>query len=245
MSRVWRAYHPGLLGEPGTTITLSPDESHHVRRVLRLAAGEPLRVFDGAGAEWSAVVEHASSREVVVRLVAPCEDGSVEPSLTVDLLQGWCRPERTDWIVQKATELGVASIGLLRVERAEGGRPSPARLLRWRRVAVEACKQSGRRRVPALDIVDDLPQVAADTLGLMPDPAPGHPPVSWLLSTERPRPLTLAIGPEGGFTADERALAAARGYVLASLGPRTLRCDTAAIAAVTIVVDRWGDLGSR
>jgi len=241
MSRVWRAYHPGLSGEAGATLTLSPEESHHVRRVLRLAPGEPLRVFDGAGVEWSAVVERASAREVVVRLVAPYDEGALDPSLRVELLQGWCRPERTDWIVQKATELGVASIGLLRVERAEGGRPSPARLLRWQRIAVEACKQSGRRRVPALEVVEELPQVAADALACMPDPAPGHPPLARLLTTERPRPVTLAIGPEGGFTADERAQALARGFVLVSLGPRTLRCDTAAIAAVTIVLDRWGD----
>lgn len=242
MSRVWRAYHPQLPGERGVTIALSPEEAHHVHRVLRLAPGAALRVFDGAGAEWSGVVSSATSREVVVRLVEPYDEPALDPSLPVVLLQGWCRPERADWIVQKATELGAASIGLLRAERAEGGRPSPARLERWRRIAIEACKQCGRRRVPAVEVVDELPELPAGTLGMMPDPAPAHPSLGRLLASERPRPVMLAIGPEGGFTAEELSRATARGFALVSLGPRTLRAETAAIAALTIVAHRLSDL---
>jgi 16S rRNA (uracil1498-N3)-methyltransferase len=243
MSRVWRAYHPQLTGERGAMIALSPEEAHHVHRVLRLAPGEPLRVFDGAGAEWSGVVARATPREVIVRLVEPYDEPALDPALPVVLLQGWCRPEPADWIVQKATELGAASVGLLRAERAEGGRPSPSRLERWRRIAVEACKQCGRRRVPAVEVVDELPQVPSGSLGLMPDPAPGHPALGQLLAAERPRAVLLAIGPEGGFTADEISTATAHGFFRASLGPRTLRAETAAVAALTIVVHRWGDLG--
>jgi 16S rRNA (uracil1498-N3)-methyltransferase len=211
MSRVWRAYHPQLPGERGATIALSPEEAHHVHRVLRLAPGAALRVFDGAGAEWSGVVSSATSREVVVRLVEPYDEPALDPSLPVVLLQGWCRPERTDWIVQKATELGVASIGLL-ARRACGRRPTLARAPRaLARIAIEACKQCGRRRVPAVEVVDELPELPAGTLGMMPDPAPAHPSLGRLLATERPRPVMLAIGPEGGFTAEELSRATARG----------------------------------
>jgi len=242
MGRTWRAYHPGLPAERGATLALSAEEAHHIRRVLRLGVGDPVRVFDGAGAEWTGVIERASPAEVVLRLVEPLGQ-PVDPALPIELFQGWCRPERTDWIVQKATEIGVASIRLFRAERSDAARPSATRLERWQRIAVEACKQSGRRRVPAVEVIDELPAAGSDVLGLLPDPEPGRPALAELLAAGRPGPVALAIGPEGGFSAAELALAVERGWRAVSLGPRTLRAETAALVAAAIVLHQWCDLG--
>lgn len=243
MPRAWRAYHPGLVAQRDATISLAPGEAHHVRRVLRLAVGETLRVFDGAGAEWSCVIERSSAGDVAVRLVEPVL-AAVEPLCSVSLFHALSRPEATDWVIQKATEVGVAAIRLVAGERSEVGRPSPARLERWIRIAVEACKQSGRRVVPAVALLDELPDVPAGVAGLLLDQDRGLPSIGSHLASREPGPVALAIGPEGGFAPGEVALAHERGWCGVTLGPRTLRTETAAVVATALVLHRWGDLGS-
>ena len=109
MARLWRAFHdaPGLAS--GVRVELDPDEAHHVRRVLRLAVGERIAVFDGRGGEWEALLVASSTSAVTVELSTPRAD-AVEPSLALTLYQGRARPERFEWVVQKATELGVAAV---------------------------------------------------------------------------------------------------------------------------------------
>lgn len=244
MPRAWRAYHPGLVAERGVTIELSADEAHHIRRVLRLAVGEILSVFDGAGVEWACVVERSAAQGVSVRLVSPVHE-PVEPILSVRLFHALCRPEATDSVVRKATEVGVASIHLVPAERSEAGRPSPARLERWSRIAVAACKQCGRRVVPPVALVDRLPAVDPGVRGLLLDPDPSRPTIGSSLAVGEPCPVALAVGPEGGFAADEVARAIDGGWCAVTLGPRTLRTETAAVVAVAIVLHAWGDLGPR
>ena len=106
MPRRWRAHHPGLVGEAGSEVRLVEAEAHHVRRVLRLRPGDALDVFDGEGHEWSARLVACDAGDVRVELLEPRVD-IVEPPVAVTLVQGVCRAERMDWLVQKATELGV------------------------------------------------------------------------------------------------------------------------------------------
>lgn len=246
MARVWRVHHPGFCASPGASLDLPAEEARHVCRVLRLKPGDPIAVFDGEGSEWRAVIERAERERVSVRLEAAIA-GAVEPAMEVFLFQGLCRAERMEWVVQKATEVGVWAVRAVAAQRSGRQPVTDHRLARWRRIAVEACKQSGRRRVPRVDVCDDLPGLpSADTLGIVLDAERGAPPLADLCAgrTEPPTRVWIAAGPEGGFDPREMDAAAREGWQRAGLGPRTLRADTAGVVAAAIVLHRWGDLGA-
>ena len=247
MARLWRVHHPELPHVVGATVELDAAESHHVARVLRLRPGEALAVFDGEGREWCARILALDGPAVALRLEAPVEE-RVEPELAVTLFQGACRPERMDWIVQKATEIGVAAIAVVATARAEGV-PSERRLERWRRIALEACKQSGRRRLPGIEDRPALPTVpprgpAAWLLDVASDaPALGEA-VAATSSAAVARGVWIAAGPEAGFEPGEVEAAVRAGWGRAGLGPRTLRADTAGLVAAAILLHLRGDLGA-
>ena len=243
MARRWRLYHPTLPGQRGAVLELTPGESHHARRVLRLRAGDEVAVFDGAGQEWSARVEPQASGPLRLCLEAPLGVES-EARLELVLFQGACRPERLDGVVQQATELGVAAIVVWGLERGAG----PARLERWGRIAIESAKQCGRTRLPRLELVAELPVVGAPrTVGFLLDPSPG---VAGLgaqcaeLGREALSTVWIAVGPAGGLDESRVERAVQSGWRRAGLGPRTLRADTAGITAAAIVLDRAGQLGT-
>lgn len=242
MARLWRAFHPELPARAGRTLELSADESLHLRKVLRLAAGEPIAVFDGRGNEWRATIEPGGGRHVVVRLEHAVTD-PVEPALEIRLFQGACKPAKLEWVIQKATEIGVASIAPLAAARAER-LPRGARLTRWRRVAIEACKQSGRRVVPPVEPCDDLPAPPPSTPAWILDPAEDAPALATRLQGTAARELWLACGPEAGFAPEEIRRWTDAGWRATSLGPRILRTETAGIVAASIALHRWSDLGS-
>jgi 16S rRNA (uracil1498-N3)-methyltransferase len=246
MARLWRVHHPGLPARPGASIELAPGEARHVCRVLRLEPGDPIAVFDGEGSEWRAVIESAERQRVSVKLEAPVA-GAVEPETEVTLFQGLCRAERMEWLVQKATEVGVSAVMAVATERSGRRSVTDHRLSRWQRIAVEACKQSGRRRVPLIDVRDTLPALpSAGTRALLLDAARGTPALADVCANEAKAPprVWLAVGPEGGFEPQEIAAWTRKGWVRAGLGPRTLRADTAGVVAATIVLHRWADLGA-
>jgi len=239
-SRVRRAF----LAAPaeGTRAVLDPEESHHVARVLRARAGETLAVFDGRGGEWSATVDAIAGERVTV-LVGPPADGVVEPRLRVVLHQAIVRPEKLEWVLQKGTELGVAAFRLIETERGERA-PSAARLARYERIAMEACKQSGRRVVPAVDAAGRPQTPPPGVLALALHTSPDAAPLAALLAGAPAKEVWIAIGPEGGFAPGEIAALVDAGWRPASLGPRTLRTETAGAVAAAIVLHAWGDLGS-
>ena len=219
---------------------LTGDEAHHVARVLRLEPGGQLAVFDGRGHEWQATIVSCAPRRIDLRLERAI-DTPVEAPLSITLFQGQCKPDRMDWVVQKSTELGIDAVLTVSAERSKRSVASPRQLERWRRIAVEACKQSGRRRLPRIEGADGLPPVEPGTAGLLLDPAASTPMGDAL---SRPAgPVWIAVGPESGFSADEIAAAVARGWRGVSLGPRVLRTDTAGIVAAAIGLHLWGDLG--
>jgi len=148
MGRIWRVHHPDLPAEAGASFDLTPEEGRHVNRVLRLRAGEPIAIFDGAGKEWRGTIEASGSDHVSVRLEEPVEE-VVEPELEIVLFQALVKPEHAEWLLQKVTEVGVAAVVFFTCESRSG--VSTVGAVSWSRpasrVAAAACPNSrcGRR----------------------------------------------------------------------------------------------------
>ena len=225
--------HVDLPLSAGATLTLPPGPARHVQ-VLRLQPGAPLMLFDGRGGEWEASVERMGRSEVAVRLGThhPVER---ELALPVTLALGMPANERMDGVIEKATELGVAVIQPLMCERSVlrlSGERAQKKVAHWQAVALSACEQSGRTRVPEVAPVRTLPEWLR---ALAPSGA-----VRWMLSFEEARPwrelaapaagVVSLSGPEGGLAPAEEALARAAGFLPVSLGARVLRADTAPLA---------------
>jgi 16S rRNA (uracil1498-N3)-methyltransferase len=239
MPRRWRAYAPRAV--PGEPLALSPEESHHVRRVLRLAPGDEIAVFDGRGGEWTATIEGHDGSTVVAR-VGDEVPGDVECPIEVRLFQACARADKLDGVVSKGTEMGLAAIVAVHAERA--GPAAVRRLDRLRRIAVESAKQCGRRRLPAIDAADALPAPADGAVAVVLHPGTD---AGLDAACDRARgapAVWLAVGPEGGFAPEEIAAATAAGWRPAGLGPRILRTETAGLVAAAIVLHRLGDLGT-
>lgn len=228
-----RLYIEGPLAA-GLTLDLPPGPARHVQ-VRRAQPGDALMLFDGRGGEWAAEVLQMGRQQVSVRVQAH-HAVDREPALAVTLAVGMPANERMDWLVEKATELGVAALQPLLTERSVlrlAGERAERKQAHWRGIAVAASEQSGRTQVPAVAPVMTLTAWLA-ALGpaeatsarwvLSPDAEPG--------TAQRPasgRLLALS-GPEGGLAPAELALAATQGFTPVSLGPRILRADTAPLA---------------
>jgi 16S rRNA (uracil1498-N3)-methyltransferase len=243
MGRVWRVVHDAAELASGECIVLDVDQAYHIRRVLRLRAGDALRVFDGRGREWEAVLEADAGGEITVRLGPELSD-AVEPAVAIELFQGTCRPEKLDWVVQKGTELGIAAIHLVATERSETRELPAGRLERWTRIAVESAKQCGRRVVPPLGTLLALPSPPQGVWACILIPTAESPPLALVLPGSATRNVWVACGPEGGFTPDEAQVAVGQGWIPVHLGPRILRAETAGLVAATILLHRLADLGS-
>lgn len=240
--RIPRIFHSEKL-TGGASIELGDNAAHHVARVLRLPAGAALVLFDGHGGEFDAVVETLDKRRVLVR-VGTHHAREREPPLDLWLAQGISRGERMDYTVQKAVELGVSRIVPLFTERCgvqlDGGRLDK-RVHHWQAVAISACEQCGRSRVPEIAeprSLRDWLNAPAPALGLVLDPEAD----TTLGTLAAPRDaISLLIGPEGGLSDAEIDYAKRQGYVGLRLGPRILRTETAALAALSALLARWGD----
>jgi 16S rRNA (uracil1498-N3)-methyltransferase len=211
---------------------------------LRLDAGDALTVFDGEGREYAAVIERLGKHGVSLRLGEPLAVDRESP-VAVTLAQGISSGERMDYTVQKAVELGVAAVQPIAAERSVvrlSAERAAKRVAHWQAIAVAACEQCGRNRVPrvgpVLSLTDWLAAAPADALRLT--LAPGR--ALTLHELERPRAsVALLVGPEGGLSPREQADAAAAGFRPLRLGPRVLRTETAALAALAAMQVMWGD----
>lgn len=228
----------------GRELRLGPGAAAHVSRVLRLATGAELTLFDGRGGEYLATI--IESRGTLVRVqVGEHRPIERESPLRITLAQGVARGERMDWVVQKATELGVAAIVPLLTERSVV-RLEAAQLRRkrehWRGIVIGACEQSGRNQLPELAAPLPLGQwlegLSGDGAQILLDPTAR----AGLPSIGQTTSVTLLIGPEGGLTPAEHALAARGGFTSMRLGPRILRTETAALAAIGVLQATRGDL---
>ncbi len=229
----------------GTRVTLERGAASHVTRVLRLRVGEALTVFNGAGGEYAASIEQAQAGRVAVAIG---EQRAIEREspLTLTLAQGVSRGERMDLVVQKATELGVSTLVPLLTERSVvrlTAQQADRRLNHWLAIAIGACEQSGRNRLPAIaapvPLKDFLRSGGDGSTRLLLSPG------ATATLGDLPRPLsavTVLIGPEGGLAQAEQQAAVAAGFKPVRLGPRVLRTETAAIAALTVLQREFGDL---
>lgn len=230
--------------EAGRTITLPPEAAHHALRVLRLRAGDELVVFDGLGGEYPGRVTETAPK---LRLaLSACREIERETTLALTLAQALPSGDKMDWVVQKAVELGVQTIQPLEAKRSVvrlAGERAEKRRNHWQQVAVSACEQSGRNRLPTIGTVLDLPHYLAQPAGenetrLLLSPQAGD----RLSALPRPQGgVTLLIGPEGGLDAEEEAAARSVGFSAVSLGPRILRSETAGLAAMAAMLALWGD----
>jgi len=241
--RLTRVYVDAALA-PGTQLALTGSAANHVLRVLRLRVGAELTLFNGGGGEYSARILAAKGSAVSV---AVGEHRAIEREspLTLTLAQGVSRGERMDLVVQKATELGVSRFVPVLTERSVVRLPrgqAERKLSHWRAIVIGACEQCGRNRVPEVAASVALPDYVKQpdhTTRLMLSPAAA----ARLADAPRPgRAITLLVGPEGGLTEVEQARALAAGFTPVRLGPRVLRTETAAIAAVALLQRECGDL---
>ncbi len=239
-----------LTAGAGGVARVEGDEHHHLSRVLRLSVPDEIWLFDGEGIGWSGIIDTIERDRTLVRLVA-ADRRPVEPALHLTLAQGVPHHDRMDLAVQKCTEVGVGRIVPILTERSVMRPRDDAgwkRLERWRRVARDAARQSGRLRVP--EVAEPLSWdswLASQAAGPGPrwilSTQPGTPPLARHPIGAGPASAIVAVGPEGGFTPEEIDLAIAAGYVAAGLGPRILRAETAAIAAVALILHQAGELG--
>ena len=239
--RRWRVHEPrAAAGEP--EILLSEEESHHLVRVLRSSAGDHVGVFDGHGREWDAEILGFDGAAVRVRLGDELDD-PVDPPVEITLVQGWCRAERFEWILEKGTEVGISAFQPVWTERSERHR-GRVRAERWRRIVVEASKQSGRRVVPSVRPPVELDPGSVDApvrMTLDPTGDPGA--IDRAIGRGRPISAALAVGPESGFSPDELAAFERHGWERVRLGPRILRVETAGPVAAAIILHAWDDRG--
>lgn len=229
----------------GTTIELGPDQANYAVRVLRLRKGDALRLFDGTGGEFDATIQVASKKGLQLSVGQHVTADSESP-LRVQLIQCISRGERMDLVMQKSTELGVhrvsPAISDFSVIKLDAQRAAK-RHEHWHKVIASACEQSGRNRLPELDLPAPLADVVAATTA--PTRLVLHPDAGQQLAAV-PKPadtVCLLVGPEGGLSEKEYALAQGAGFTPISLGPRVLRTETAAIASLAVAQSLWGDLG--
>lgn len=241
--RISRIYHPDLL-IVDQNITLTPDASNHLANVLRAKVGQAIVLFNGDGSEYSAHLIDVTKRKVIA-----CIDSKlsldIESPLKIHLGQGVSRGDKMDWVIQKAVELGVHEITPLLTERC-GVKLNQERWQKkheqWLKLIISACEQCGRNTLPVLNQAIDFEVWIQQTtnqvrLTLHPRAEQGLRHVNVPSAGAR-----LLIGPEGGFTEHELYITEEFGFQSAQLGPRVLRTETAAIAAISALQAIHGDL---
>jgi 16S rRNA (uracil1498-N3)-methyltransferase len=228
----------------GAMVDLPEAAAHHAARVLRLKIGDELALFNGGGGEFAARIARVDARAVVARIGA-FRDIDRESPIVVTLVQGLATGDRMDYTIQKAVELGVGSVQpvttVRSVARLDAAR-AEKRILHWRQIAISACEQCGRNRIPEVLPLRDLgdwlaaPTRASLRLLLAPDA-----PTALAGATRPADSIEFLVGPEGGLAPEETAAALRAGFTAVKLGPRILRTETAALAALAAMNTLWGD----
>ena len=229
----------------GDSFELPPDAAHHASRVLRLRIQNIVHIFDGLGNEVQGVISEISGKKVVLEKVQR-NSSNRESNLHITLAQAMCGSEKMDWVMQKATELGVAEIQPVQTERSVAKLSAERALKRaehWRKVTIAACEQCGQNRLPHIYSPEEFSTWLAHTR-LLPGSKFILLPQGNATLHQQPKPndkVTLLIGPEGGFSTAEAQLAQDVGFNSIRLGARWLRTETAAMASIAALQTLWGD----
>ena len=247
-----RFYAPRIaFAADNKTITLSADEARHARDVLRLDRGDEVFVFDGEGRECRCVIADISSRSSTLNVVEETEAARPESQLDLTLAVALLKGEKFDLVVQKATELGVTRLVPVITARADVRIREPQdaarKVERWQRIALESAKQCGRARLMLVNAPTNLDEffrsITDVHLGVMFTERDGGS-VDVAFETKPDfKSVVALVGSEGGWTDEELMQASKFGWKLVTLGGRTLRAETAAMVAATLLQHRFGDLG--
>lgn len=236
-----------IQGQRGTVVG---DELAHLRKVLRLEPGDRFIVFDDTGWEHEAVVRSFSAHRGDIDILRSYQ-AERESALQITLALGLTKGEKMDFVVEKATELGVLNIvpfiSTYTVPRLDD-RKVEARTERWKKIAVSSAKQSGRTRLPKVytlcEFREFVKQPWNDMLKLFFWEREGQQTLKQVHDSQpEAREVLLVVGPEGGFSLEEADMAQQHGFRSVQLGPRILRAETAAVAALSLAQFLWGDLG--
>jgi 16S rRNA (uracil1498-N3)-methyltransferase len=229
----------------GLLIDLPEAVAHHVH-VVRLAPGESITLFNGEGGEYTAVLQTVEKRRASAEIKAhTARDAELPYAVTV--AQALPEASKMDWIIEKAVELGAAAIQPLAARRCVvklSGDRAEKKLAHWQGVIVSACEQSGRNRLAQLAPVDEFKDwIAQQDLHrrVILTPRASQSLADWARH-QPPQALTIMVGPEGGFSDEEENLAVAQGALPLSMGPRILRTETAALAALAALNASWGGM---
>lgn len=243
-SRMPRFYCPAPLAS-GATVDLPEAVAHHLH-VLRMQPGQPLTLFDGRGGQYAAILADIGKRRASAAVQAH-EPLDVELPYAITLAQGLPEGSKMDWIIEKAVELGVTRIEPLAARRSVvrlSAERAEKRHLHWEGVIVAASEQCGRNRLAQLAPVTDFGRwiaTSAPAPRILLSPRASTSLADWARA-EGPQALTLMVGPEGGFTGEEEDAAIAAGATALSVGPRVLRTETAALAAVAMLNGLWNGM---
>jgi 16S rRNA (uracil1498-N3)-methyltransferase len=236
-----------------SVVAIQQSEAHHIKNVLRLKPGDHIRLFDGTGFEYEAVIRKMSAAKVDVEILSKVR-ATQRPGTQIMVAQAFLKEKKMDDLVRKLCELGVARWIPFFSQRSIA-RPDPSRLAgrtrRWHRIAAEALKQCRRIDLPeiagALSFEEVLDFSKTCDLNIVFWENKATPLSKGIESNEKHpnKKILLMLGPEGGFTRQEIELAEHSGFIVAGLGPRILRAETATLAAVTLVQYLFGDMGTR
>ena len=244
--RLTRVYTPDLLS-PDAVVVLSAMPSAHLIKVLRLRAGAKAILFNGDGRDYLCEILLAKPEAAQLRILS-VQPALAESPLKITLLQAICRGDKMDWVLEKATELGVTHIIPVQSERSEvqldSGRANKRRE-HWQRVIMSACEQSGRAVVPEVETLQTLGQRLSGAISagtkLVLEPGGALISISSLTIVREHLSVALAVGPEGGWSERDLAQLALGGFSQVAIGPRVLRTETAGIAAISVMQAFCGD----
>lgn len=224
-------------------VELEAGPSQHLARALRMQVGDALVLFNGEGGEYPASVTALDKKRVVVTTAA-YQPGDLESPLSVHLGIAISRGDRMDWVIQKATELGVTAITPLLTERTEvklKGERAQKKVNHWQQISISACEQCGRNRLAQVNSLKPL-QEWLDESTAQRRLVLHHRADAISDQGDLPSSVALLVGPEGGLSGTEISAAEHAGYQSLRLGPRVLRTETAPLAAIAILQARWGDM---
>jgi len=234
----------------GQQVVFTDRQAHQIRNVLRMKSGDHVIVLDNTGCEYTVILTSVTRQDVVGEVISR-QQAQAEPKTQITLYQSLLAREKFEWVLQKCTEVGVASFVPIVTERSIVRRQdaiTPRKLSRWRDIITEAAEQSGRGRIPQIEdpanFADAVCRLSCFDRCLIGTPGTNSVSMKEVLQLGSDEPVTVAlfIGPEGGFTDDEIADACSQGATAFSLGKRILRTETAAVVASAVILYELGEL---